>query len=153
MYLYLVQHGQAHSQEVDPERGLTDIGKENVEKVASFFRRLNIEVASVWESGKKRATQTAEILSSALTSRGGLVCEQGLAPLDPVASVAAKLSSLDSDYMIVGHLPFLARLASYLVIGKEEPEIIRFQQGGVVCLERGSGSGWVVRWIVVPDML
>jgi len=56
--------------------------------------------------------------------------------------------------MIVGHLPFLARLASYLVMGSEEPPLVRFRYGGVVCLERtGEGEPWMVSWMIVPECI
>lgn len=54
--------------------------------------------------------------------------------------------------MLVGHMPFLARLAGLLVAGNPETEVVRFQNGGIVCLE-GEGGRWRVRWAVVPDLV
>ena len=154
MFLYLVQHGQPHPKEVDPERGLTDKGHEDVKRLASFLERMNLKVDVLWESGKKRATQTAEILAPGLLPTQGKVSEKsGIAPNDPVAPVAEELSSVSSDHMIVGHLPFLSRLVSYLILGNETPDVVSFQQGGVVCLKRDPDGKWTVAWMVVPALL
>ena len=63
MRLYLVQHGQAKSEELDPQRGLTEQGVQDVERLAAFLKPLSLAVQVVWHSGKTRAAQTAEILA------------------------------------------------------------------------------------------
>lgn len=155
MRLYLVQHGHAHPKEIDPEQGLTDKGSADVGRVASFMKSLGIRVGVLWESGKTRATQTARIIASHLELDPTVVqCTSGLSPLDPVAPVAREIESLGMDLMIVGHLPFLARLASYLVMRKEEPALVKFRYGGVVCLERtGEAEPWMVSWMIVPECI
>jgi len=154
MFLYLVRHGQPHPKEVDPERGLADKGFAEVKKVASFLDQRNLKVDVLWESGKKRATQTAEILASAVFSAQGKALQKaGIAPNDPVVPVAEELSTGSSDHMIVGHLPFLSRLASYLILGDQEPDVVSFQQGGLVCLQRDTDGKWTVGWMVVPALL
>jgi phosphohistidine phosphatase len=153
MRLYLVRHGQALPKEVDPERGLTEAGSKGAEKVAALLERQAIEVEAVWESGKKRATQTAEIMAGALTSKAGVVRMPGLAPMDPVDPILEKLSSLEGDYMLVGHMPFLSILASRLVLGTEDPDVVLFREATVVCLEKRSNAHWAVGWMVTPGML
>ena len=51
--------------------------------------------------------------------------------------------------MLVGHLPFLSRLASYLVTGDPERPIFQFQNAGIVCLSR-TGEGWAIKWSLSP---
>jgi phosphohistidine phosphatase len=153
MRIYLVRHGRALSKEKDPERGLSDEGKQEVERVAALLGRLGTEVEAVWESGKKRATQTAGILASALKARGGIVRQGGMDPNDPVRPVAERLASLSGDYMLVGHLPFMSSLASLFVLGREEPDIVRFAAGGVACLEQDEEDRWVISWVVDPVLL
>ena len=65
--------------------------------------------------------------------------------------------------MLVGHLPHLKKLASYLIAGDETIRVILFRNGAVNCLERrGDGqpvSGaeevdrWSVRWIMTPELI
>jgi phosphohistidine phosphatase len=55
--------------------------------------------------------------------------------------------------MIVGHLPFLGKLASALLTGSESVSPVAFRQGGVICLQRNEGMTWQVAWMVIPDIL
>ena len=153
MRLYLVRHGEALPKEVDPERGLSEEGRHGAEKVAAFLKGQAIEVEAVWESGKKRATQTAEIMASAVTSKRGVVRRSGMDPMDPVVPLVEKLSSLEEDYMLVGHLPFLSILASRLILGREEQDVVGFRAAAVVCLEKDPNGQWVVGWMVFPGLL
>ena len=86
MLLYLVQHGQAHSKDVDRDRNLTEQGQKDVERVSAFLKKQGICVGAIWHSGKARAEQTANILSSSVATDHGVVKHEGLAPNDPVAA-------------------------------------------------------------------
>ena len=153
MRLYLVQHGQAKSEELDPQRGLTEQGIQDVERLAAFLRPLSLAVQVVWHSGKTRAAQTAQILAPVPAGKPEVVQQKGLAPNDPVELIEAKLGQAQNDLMIVGHLPFLDRLASKLVAGKETAKVCAFQQGGLVCLQRAEDNTWSVCWMVIPELL
>ena len=152
MRAYLVQHGEARSKDVDPERRLTEKGVRDVEKVSCFLEPLGLCVSAVWHSGKARAAQTAEILGRSVKAARGAVAREGLAPNDPVGPVKEEIAGAQKDLMVVGHLPFLARLASSLV-ADESTQVVAFRQGGVVCLERDEEGSWSVVWAVVPDLL
>ena len=54
--------------------------------------------------------------------------------------------------MIIGHLSHLSRMASLLILGTPENEIIRFKMGGVVCLTE-SDNKWFVEWVLVPELM
>jgi len=153
MYLYLVQHGEAKSKGEDPERPLTARGAEDVRLVAEFARKAGVTVAEIRHSGKWRAEQTATILGDRLRPRGGVVAVSGLDPNDDAVSVADVLHATADDLMIVGHLPFLMRLASRLIVNTAEQEVVHFQMGGIVCLERYEALSWRVDWAVTPALL
>ena len=55
--------------------------------------------------------------------------------------------------MVVGHMPFLGRLASQLLSGSESAGAVRFRQGGILCLNYDKDTGWQIEWMIVPDML
>lgn len=154
MRLYLVQHGEAKPESEDPERPLTDRGRDDVARVAVFAQRAGVEVFEIQHSGKRRAAETAAILAEHLAPRGGVGALQGLAPRDDVGRVAELIHQESAPRMFVGHLPFMARLASLLVTGASADSVVGFQMGGIVCLERDPTSrAWMVRWIVTPDLV
>jgi phosphohistidine phosphatase len=55
--------------------------------------------------------------------------------------------------MLVGHLPFMERLAALLVTGSQEKPVIAFQYSGIVCMDLGAREdNWVIRWALVPKL-
>lgn len=151
MKVYLVQHGQAEPKSVDPARPLTEGGRGEVERVAALAARLGLEVVQIQHSGKTRAEQTATVLGKALSPPGGVVAVSGLAPKDEVEPVAEALAGASEPVMLVGHLPFLSRLAGLLVTGDPDRPLLQFRNAGIVCLIREEGR-WLVSWILTPDM-
>jgi phosphohistidine phosphatase len=150
--LYLVQHGTSRTATEDPGRGLSDEGAAAVHTIAGVARNYGVPVAAIVHSGKKRALQTAEILAAALEPRDGIAALEGIGPLDDVEAAAPVLTDRDG-LMVVGHLPFLGRLASLLVTGTADHELFRFQNGGIVCLGRnGDGGRWIIRWSLSPEI-
>jgi phosphohistidine phosphatase len=146
--LYLVQHGEAKTENEDPERPLTDKGFEDVTFVARWaVERLGVRTGRVVHSGKTRARQTAEVWGELL----GADVEQGdsLAPNDAPATWVERLDDTADDLMLVGHLPHFGRLAASLVTGDSDRALIRFQPGGLVGLERTDG-GWMVSIVLPP---
>jgi phosphohistidine phosphatase SixA len=55
---------------------------------------------------------------------------------------------------LVGHMPFLGRLASLLVVvGDERAQVVGFQTGGLVKLEpKADRDGFSVAWALPPDL-
>ncbi len=153
MTIYLVQHAQAKPKEDDPQRPLSDQGLSDIRKVATFLGNRGIQVSRILHSGKLRARQTAETLSEHLHPSGGLSETDGLAPLDDPAVWAGRLADADEDLMLVGHLPHMSKLSALLLTDNAEQPVIRFQMGGVICLERDEEGRWSVAWLVVPEML
>ena len=123
MKLYLVQHGEAKSKEQDPDCSLTDTGVKQTKKIAAWLGRQAVPISVIYHSLKKRADQTAEIFEIRLAPTNGVTAMVGLKPNDDVLPVAEKLEETDEPIMIIGHLPFLNRLASLLVAGNQELEV------------------------------
>jgi phosphohistidine phosphatase len=154
MNLYLVQHGEAEPKSGDAERMLTERGRDEVARVAAFTRRAGVRVHQIRHSGKRRAEQTAAILAEHLAPEGGVSTMPGLAPKDDVASIAELVDHETEPLMLVGHLPFMDRLAGLLVGGDPERSVVSFRRGGVVCLQRDPQTGaWAVGWAVTPELM
>ena len=52
--------------------------------------------------------------------------------------------------MVVGHMPHLGKLASLLLTGHGDRQLIGFQQGGLVAVEQ-TDTGWVVALVLPPS--
>ena len=151
-FVFLVQHGESVPKDQDPERPLSEEGKETVEKMAAFAARAGLKVDQVRHSGKLRARQTAAAFAEKLQPREGIAQYPGLAPNDDVRPVAEELADCPCSVMIVGHLPFLSRLAGALLADNPKLELVRFQYGGIVGLVRGD-SQWTTACVVPPEVV
>ena len=150
MALYLVQHGKSLPKSEDPEKGLSEAGIQEVKRMADSASDAGIAVSIIRHSGKKRARQTAELFADALRPVDGVHEKKGLSPLDDVAPIAASADP-DKNEMLVGHLPFMEKLAAYLITGSADKSVIKFQNGGIVCLDQDPGdSGWFIKWTLMP---
>lgn len=146
MKIYLMRHGEALSPEVNAERPLSPRGREEIERVAKFLGRKAFPLSKIFSSPKKRAVQTAEIMRDFLAP--GLGVEEANFLLEEDAREAA-MHLGEEDVMVVGHIPLLNELVSYLVVGDERRQVIQFSQGMVVCL---SGS-WRIEWAIHPELI
>ena len=152
MALYLVQHGKSLSKDIDPDQGLSQEGIAETKRIAEVAANYRVNVSHIKHSVKKRAHQTAEIFASALNPAGGIMEVAGLKPLDDVTTIAASLNP-DENTMLVGHLPFMDRMASYLVIGSTDTPVFKFQNSGIVCLNKNPNSdSWVIVWTLMPNI-
>ena len=154
MQIYLVQHGESQPEEIDPERRLTENGARAVQRVADFLRTSGgLHVDAIWHSGKARAQQTAELLGPATRAgEGALMQHDGLAPKDAVEPIKRELEQGNSNVMIVGHLPFLGRLAALLLTGNADKEVVAFQFGCIVSLTGNDAGRWKLEWMMVPKL-
>jgi len=151
MKLYLVQHGEAKSDKEDPDRSLTDRGTAEIRAVAEAAKRAGLKPAHIYHSGKTRAQQTAGIFADAL----GCPVEEmaGLKPSDDVHPWIDRIAQDNTELMLVGHLPFLQKLAMRLLSGSEEIPLVAFRYGAILCLGPTPGRFWVIHWILHPDLI
>ncbi len=151
MRVYLVQHAEAMSEEQDPDRPVTDLGREHTKWTGEMAAAFGVDVKEIRHSGKTRARQTAEILGDVLSPREGVVDVSGLAPLDDVEPAAKGLDQEGEPVMLVGHLPFMERLAGRLLTGDADQLVIDFRNAGIVCLDK-KDKRWQASWIITPEM-
>lgn len=153
MKLYLLQHGEAWTKDVDPERPLSEVGQSDIDRLGNFLQRAGITVERVIHSGKLRAQQTAERLAVIMASGLELESSGLINPNDSPRAFDWQSESWDRDTMIVGHLPFMTRLVSHLLVGDENRLITAYVPGTMVCLEHGEDSQWRINWMMRPELL
>lgn len=149
MDLYIVRHGEAGSAASDAARLLTEHGRAEVEAIAAAMSRRAASVRQIRHSGRVRARETAEILAETLNPPAGVIEIPGIHPDDPIDPVALSLFGERDSLMLVGHLPFVARLVGALTLGDENRSPVRFPTATVACLQ-GEDDHWELAWTEHP---
>ena len=153
MRIYLTQHGLAVPKDVDPDRPLSEHGREDVQRLAEFLERTGTQVGEVLHSGKTRSEQTAAILAAALLPEGQPQAHAGLGPKDPLEKLSPEIAFWSVDTLIVGHLPYLGRLAALLLASNPDRQLLAFQPGSMACVEKEAEGRWVLAWMLRPELL
>jgi phosphohistidine phosphatase len=156
MELYLVRHAIAADRDPtafpdDSKRPLTDVGILKFSSAARGLRKILPEVELVYASGYVRAWDTAVILHEETGWPAPVERHELEAEMPP----SGALGLLDTDaesIALVGHEPFLSRLASLLITGNESALVVDFKKGGVMALAVAGERG-VLRWKATPKML
>ncbi len=150
MTIFLVQHGICLSKDKDPEKGLSEQGIEDTKKIAQVAKAYKIQVSKITHSGKKRASQTALIFNDTFGLKNSCRQIKGINPLDNVKAFANEINPT-SNIMVVGHLPFMERLTSFLITSSENIRLFKFQNSGIVCLDYEDGN-WFIKWTLNPNI-
>lgn len=145
MDLYIVRHGDALPGGVDVARPLSDLGRAEVEAVAQILKERGVSVRQIRHSGRERARETASIIGAALEPPAGVIVTPGIHPDDPVDPFGLSLFGERESLMLVGHLPFVARLVGLLVTGNSTRTPVSFPTATVACL-RGEDDNWELVW-------
>ena len=84
-----------------------------------------------------------------------MLFRSGINPLDDVRAFAAGIDA-QANWMVVGHMPFMEKLVSYLITGSEEIRVYQFQNSGIVCLdcgeEKDGDPDWFIKWTLNPNI-
>jgi phosphohistidine phosphatase len=155
MQIYLVRHAKASKDPqyaIDAERPLTGRGQDDIARIAAQLAAAGVEVHQIRHSGLLRARQTAEILGEHLTPPDGVIPVAGLHYADPVETLADELHLELNPVMLVGHNPFMERLASRMLTGSVARTPIWFSTSSTVYLEYIEGM-WSVRWALSPKVV
>ena len=152
MPLYLVRHGEAHSETFNTQGSLTEGGRAAVDRLAHLLSAFAIPVSEILHSGKLRARQTADIMGHYLKPPLNIRETKGISPNDDVKEISKSLDPSE-NIMLVSHLPFLERLVSHLILDNTSKNIIKFQAGGIVCLDKEAViQSWYIKWALMPEM-
>ncbi len=159
--IYLMRHGlagQFGDYEDDAIRPLTEEGVKKTQKVAQRLKDLGIKFDRVLTSPYTRALQTAIVLQSI-----GLVEDlETLDPLQPEGDPLAVITHLetlrqtDQHIAIVGHEPDLTQLASHLISGNDQTNLV-LKKAGIIGLTSPIEEGLIGKcqlfWLAPPRLL
>jgi phosphohistidine phosphatase len=151
--LYLIQHAQAKEKSEEPSRPLSETGRKIALRMAQYAQQhLKLKVKRIYQSGKLRASQTAEIFAEAL-SCPEIIESNDLEPLADSSIWASKLSDINDDIMLIGHLPHLSNLVTYLFSAQGEAKIVKFRNVGIVCLSKDEVGSWSLEYALTPEII
>jgi phosphohistidine phosphatase len=149
MNIYLVRHGDALSASANSERPLSALGREQAARAAHAIAERGAAIPLIHHSGILRAQQTAEIIAAVLIPAPVVELHTGLLPEEDPAIVAAELQGIQHSIALVGHLPYMRRLAGLLIHGDPEGAAADFLPATVLCCSR-FGERWKTNWISAP---
>jgi phosphohistidine phosphatase len=147
--IYLVRHGDALSAAENPQRPLSSDGRNRVRQTARLAVKRKIEVSAIYHSGILRAKETAEILASYIMPLPPVAPLPGLLPEDDPAIIQAEIEVAKTSMVLVGHMPFMSRLAGLLVNGDPERPVVELSPAMMVCCAK-SNAQWKIGWQIAP---
>lgn len=153
MKLYLMRHGEALSAHIDPECGLTDNGKVKIESVAKHLHKQGLIFQQVFHSKKKRAQQTAEIMTRIISPGIKPTLLNNIAPNDDPNLILSDINCWKEDTLITSHLPFVPNLMTLLTAKDAFLSAITFETGTIICLKKENNSDWNFEWSTCPSEL
>jgi len=149
----LARHGESTSTIEDPQRPLAITGRQHAEQMASWLHGCEYEVEKIVHSSKLRARQTAKIFGNRLGIHAAHVREiDGINPHDAPEPIADLIDLESGSLLIVSHLPFLNRLASFMLTGDPHRLQFQFSDAGALVLAKVSG-GWRIEAVVGHQMI
>ena len=153
MKVYLVHHTDALSAEQDPGRHLSELGREQADRVGARLKAIGAAPVRILHSDRQWTTETAERVAAALgapdkTELAAYPCNTG----DSIEPFINDIKNCPGDIMMAGHFRYLLNTASRLLCGDEDIKIIEFKPGNgtMFCLE-GEGNDWVVSYGWRPE--
>jgi phosphohistidine phosphatase len=150
MELYLVRHGEAEANVPDAAGGgpaLSETGLAHARRCADFAARLGVRVAEIRHSDRVRAIQTALEFERALGCPRRQVV--GLGPDDDINPLRREAAGLQQNVMVVGHLPYLGRIAGALLAQDESMPVVVFHPASLIRLDRRDDARWSLQ-LVMP---
>jgi phosphohistidine phosphatase len=155
MEVYLMQHAEALPEQEDPERSLSPKGEKDATQAGKALARLSINFSRIITSPKKRAIQTAKCVAREVNfPEERIEIFPGLEPLARPEELASQLAQMDlaGPTLLVGHLPSLGDLVSYLMASTGK---LSFRMAGIGCMEvlEWKRGGANMLWYLAPEHL
>jgi len=164
MNLFILRHGIAVERDPqsfpdDSRRPLTLKGEDRVRLICDAMQALELSFDHILSSPYLRASQTAEIVATALGARKLLeFCDELTPEGDPKALLRqlGRLEPTPENVLLVGHEPYLSALISQIISG-EPTAAIDLKKGGLVKLEITAqlrfGTCATLAWLLTPKQM
>jgi len=148
MDLILWRHAEAEDSLIDHSRELTEKGRKQAAKMATFLHKHLPADTRVMVSPAIRTQQTAAALTA------NFITVPTIAPGASVHAVlqAVRWPNVDGTVLVVGHQPTLGAVAAQL-LGCEDPSL-RIKKSGLWWLSRHHDTSEItLRLVITPEFL
>ncbi|MBD3317497.1 MAG: hypothetical protein GF344_17035 [Chitinivibrionales bacterium] len=162
MELYVLRHGIAvelgeEGAETDFDRRLSRAGIRKTRAAVRGLKMMKCSPGRVVSSPLPRAWETAQIAATELGCDSEVAPSDLLKPGVPVAKTRDWVieQEVERGMMLVGHMPGLARLVSYLLAGDDRVEIV-LKKSGACLLTRTIArrrAPYRLDWLLQPGQL
>ncbi|MEL6543434.1 MAG: phosphohistidine phosphatase SixA [Myxococcota bacterium] len=154
MNVFIIRHAIAEVAapgQLDADRALTDRGRKRFQSVVETLARLEVSFDRIYTSPWKRAAQTAELLSR-LSKEVVVTDLLAMTPDEPLLDRLHRENGAESSIACIGHEPWMAELASLLLLGdRSAADKVPFKKGGVTWLSGESiAGGMELRGLLPP---
>lgn len=149
MYIYLMRHGEALTQEENPKRPLSELGRENVSRMANVLATQKLAIENIYHSSSLRAHQTAELIANPLKMQAKMTILPPLEADNNVKALANVIENFNSSTFLVGHLPNLELVSNYLLSGDYTRPTITFEPATIACFKYDNNF-WLLHWLIKP---
>ncbi len=149
MKLYLTHHAHPLTKEQDPERHLSQQGRDECERLARRLKAAGAAPVRILHSDKQWTRETAETVAAHMGLQGRTAqADYPIFTGDPLEPFIKEIESAGGDVMMTGHFDYLTRTASKLLCGDEDAGVVRFKPGTgtTFCLETDESGKWSVAW-------
>lgn len=152
MVLFLMRHAQATEVISNPLQPLSEEGHKQVTQIIRFIQKNELSVRAVYHSHKLRSEETARTIVDALEPSLPCVLLEALNPMQPVENLSCMISTLPDQCLLVGHLPHLEELVSFLIQKDYYAKIVSLYPASLLCLH-SHARGWSLEWLIHPFLL
>jgi phosphohistidine phosphatase len=158
MKIYVLRHGAAEDGRPgssDPERSLTDDGREALRGVLLRARNAEVSPSLILASPYVRAVQTAEMAAEILGSHQKVTVTKTLTPDGSPAEVWDEIRARRNEQQILlaGHEPLLSQVVAYLL--GAPALLVDMKKAALVCVEMGAFGQeprGVLEWMLTPRL-
>ena len=152
MKLYLMQHALAYPAEKNTERPLSPTGIDQAKTAARGSKRLGLGFDLIVTSPKRRARQTAALVSEGVRyPYSDILTTEAVLPDQSPQSLLDLLQkeSAENRVLVVGHLPHLEKLASTLLQGGE----LLIENAGLTCFDISASNSPKLEFHLTAEQL
>jgi phosphohistidine phosphatase len=160
--IILLRHGQASNIgekniTVDEERTITSKGKKSTLHICDVLSSMKYHPGLILTSPLIRAKETASIAAERLKYAGKIKEVPFLSPGIPPEEVITEIKKIRvSLFILVGHMPDLSSLGTFLITGKPSTSGLNLSKSGACSisfkstLKEGTGQ---LNWLIQPKLI